>query len=107
MKLKYIGALFSFWIVCYSESLNEFSTVISFSDLNHTENLKAAREALNKISGIYCISHNESQTVYIGSSADLGSRLMDHLFYGSSNPHLLNAVSSVLKKLYLNGNNSF
>lgn len=83
----------SFWAVCYLEGLEDFPTVVSFSDLHQTENLRVAREALNDVSGIYCISHNDSGRMYIGSSVDLGNRLMDHLFYGRTNPHLINAVA--------------
>lgn len=61
--------------------------------MHETENLKVARAALKNLSGIYSIIHIESQTVYIGSTKDLGGRIMHHLFYGSCNPHLLNAVA--------------
>jgi hypothetical protein len=83
----------SFWTVCYADGLNDFSFVISFSDLHQTEKLKVARDALNGVSGVYCITHTVSETMYVGSSVDIGLRLMDHMFYGSTNPHLLNAIA--------------
>jgi len=47
--------------------------------------------ALNGQTGIYAFVHIPTGTSYIGSSIDLGGRIMDHILGNSSNPHLQNA----------------
>src|SRR5579862_3206578 len=66
---------------------------IEFQNLQVTENLKKARETLQGLAGVYCIKCLETGTIYIGSSINLGDRIMDHLFYGSSNIYLRNAIA--------------
>jgi hypothetical protein len=83
----------SFWFICYLEDLNDFPIVVSFSNLHLTENLKLAKEVLNAILGVYCVSHTESERMSIGSLVDLGNRLMDHLFYEYTNSYLFNAMA--------------
>jgi len=92
----------SFWNFCYLEGLNDFPIVATFSDLHQTmefgdlhltESLKQAKEALENKSGIYCISHIETGRMYIGSSVDLGGRMLDRIFNHSSNTHLQRALT--------------
>ena len=56
------------------------------------ENLQIAKKALYGLSGIYGFVHIPTGTCYIGSSIDLGERIMDHILNHSSNPHLQNAT---------------
>jgi len=63
LMLLVITFLNSFLTVCYSEGLTDFPVVVSFSDLDVTENLKVARSALKCLSGIYCISPIDSGTL--------------------------------------------
>jgi len=111
--LLVIIILKSYWGASYSEGLEDFPAVISFSNLHQTESFVLAKDTLDNVSGIYSISHNENTKIYIGSSQDLGSRIMEHLFYRRTNPHLINALVSmallhllsqfynfVLRKLY-------
>ena len=43
--------------------------------------------------GIYAIVCVITGAIYLGSSMDLGSRLIDHLFEGVTNFHLQNAIT--------------
>src|SRR3954464_9875337 len=55
------------------------------------ENLQIAKKVLNGQSGIYAFVHIPTGTSYIGSSIDLGGRIMDHI-NNSTNPHLKSAL---------------
>lgn len=69
-------------------------SVMVFTDLHLTEGLKAAVTALKGVAGVYAISHITTGRTYIGSSTDVGLRLMTHLVYGiSSNEPLQNALA--------------
>lgn len=57
-----------------------------------TENLRQAKDTIKGVAGIYCVKYLATGTMYIGSSVDIASRIMDHLFYGSTNIYLHNAI---------------
>jgi len=63
-----------------------------FDNLHLTKNLKNARKDLKGLAGIYAIICLITNTIYIGSSTNLGDRMMDH-FLDSSNIHLRNAIN--------------
>jgi group I intron endonuclease len=42
---------------------------------------------------VECIAHVESEQIYIGSSVNLGDRLLFHIFNYSSNIHLQRAIA--------------
>jgi len=74
-------------------SSNPFPSVIEFDDLDQPESLKAAREALSGLVGVYAIICNITGAIYIGSSINIGNRLVDHLVDNSTNEHLQNAIA--------------
>ena len=76
-----------------SSEPSNFSNVLEFNNLHLTENLKKAKDSLNGFAGIYCIKCIETGAIYIGSSVNLAVRIMDHIFYGSSNIYLKNAIA--------------
>jgi len=55
--------------------------VMVFTDLHLTEGFKAAFTALRGVAGVYAIIHITTGRTYIGSSANVGLRLMSHLVY--------------------------
>jgi hypothetical protein len=67
--------------------------VIEFTDLYLTKNLKAAKETLSGKVGVYSIICNVTGAMYIGSSIDMGNRLVDHLVTNNTNEHLQNAIA--------------
>jgi len=68
-----------------------FPVLVAFKNLDLLENLQIAKKVLNGQTGIYAFVHIETGASYIGSSIDLGGRIMDHIYH-SSNPHLHNAL---------------
>ena len=66
--------------------------VFEFNNLHITQNLKEAREALKDIAGVYVIICTATNIIYVGSSINLGVRMMDHIME-SSNIHLRNAIN--------------
>lgn len=72
-------------IVCLDSLINQTS--------HHDDCLKAAATTLKGVAGVYAIIHTASGKVYLGSSSNIGIRIMAHLVYGSSNPHLQNALA--------------
>ena len=58
-----------------------------------TEYLKAAKEALSGAAGVYAIICNVTGAIYIGSSINIGNRLVDHLVENNTNVHLQNAIN--------------
>src|SRR3954469_13423002 len=58
---------------------DSFPRVIEFTDLDQTKNLKAAKKALKGQAGVYAIINNITGAIYIGSSINIGNRLVDHL----------------------------
>jgi len=67
--------------------------ILEFGDLHYTDAFKAMITALKGVAGVYAIIHTASGKTYIGSSMNIGLRLMSHLVYGSCNPHLQNALA--------------
>jgi excinuclease UvrABC nuclease subunit len=66
--------------------------VREFTNLHIAENLEQAKLELKAISGIYCILHIHSGTMYIGPATNLFGRIMSHI-KGSSNSHLQRAIA--------------
>jgi group I intron endonuclease len=61
--------------------------------LHITKNLKAAKEALSGAAGVYAIICNVTGAIYIGSSIDIGTRLVRHLVINNTNEHLQHAIT--------------
>lgn len=72
---------------------NNLPRVISFDNLHLTKNLKAAKKTLKGLAGIYGIVCTVTNTKYIGSTTNIGDRLVDHVVDGNSNEHLQNAIT--------------
>src|SRR3954470_10018803 len=72
--------------------IETFPVLEVFGDLHLIENQESAKDALNGESGIYAFVHIETGTSYIGSSLDLGGRIMNHILGHSSNQHLQYAI---------------
>jgi predicted GIY-YIG superfamily endonuclease len=87
----YNSIISDFTVSC--EGVEDLPRAMEFKDLHLTESLKEAKEVLKDTSGIYCMAHTESGTMYIGSSTDLGRRLCDHILNNSSNLHLQRAMA--------------
>ncbi|RUS24046.1 hypothetical protein BC938DRAFT_474210 [Jimgerdemannia flammicorona] len=66
---------------------------MEFKDLHLTGSFKEAKEALQDQPGVYCMLCQETGTMYVGSSCDMGTRLTDHVFNYSSNVHLQRAIA--------------
>jgi hypothetical protein len=65
--------------------------ILEFGNLHCTDTFKAMITALKGVAGVYAIIHTASGKAYIGSTQNIGLRLMSHLVYGSCNSHLQNA----------------
>lgn len=76
----------------FQKFIEELPRSKEFNNLHITENLKKARSELKGLAGVYAIICKESHTIYIGSSMDLGNRMMDHIME-SSNVHLRHAMN--------------
>ncbi|RUS29251.1 hypothetical protein BC938DRAFT_480875 [Jimgerdemannia flammicorona] len=74
-------------------NFSQLPCAVSFNNLHVTESLKAAREALRDLSGIYCIANEVTGAIYIGSSVDLRERFSDHIIDQDTNRHLQNAIN--------------
>src|SRR3954466_8091754 len=72
--------------------IDTFPVLVAFENLDMLENIQIAKEVLNGHSGIYGFVHIPTGTSYIGSSIDLGVRIMDHINNHSSNIYLQNAI---------------
>jgi len=68
--------LFNFSVDC--DGAEDLPVVMEFKDLHLTENFSQAVKTLKGSSGVYCITNQETGQMYIGSSANLGSRLTAH-----------------------------
>src|SRR3954470_21400626 len=67
---------------------------IIFTDLHIVENLNAAKEAIQGLTGIYGIQCVTTGAIYIGSAVDIYDRFLEHLVYGvKSNKHLQAAIA--------------
>jgi group I intron endonuclease len=62
-------------------------------DQNATRLVKAAKVALSGLAGVYAIICNVTGAMYIGSSINIGNRLVDHLVDKDTNEHLQNAFA--------------
>jgi group I intron endonuclease len=60
--------------------------------LDRTETLKAAKVALMGLVGVYAIINNVTGAIYIGSSINIGIRMVQHLVINNTNDHLQNAI---------------
>src|SRR4051812_36442419 len=72
--------------------IDTFPVLEVFGNLHMVESLQIAKKALYGLSGIYGVVHIPTGTSYIGSSFDLGGRIMDHIQNNSSNLHLQSAM---------------
>jgi len=61
--------------------------------LDKTKNLKAAKDALRGLAGVYAFINDITGAVYIGSSINLAKRLVDHAVYKDTNVRLQNAIN--------------
>ena len=68
--------------------IDTFPVLVAFDNLDMVESLQIAKKALYGLSGIYGVVHIPTGTSYIGSSMDMGGRIMDHILNNSSNLHL-------------------
>jgi hypothetical protein len=75
-----------------SDEGNSLPCVLEFNNLHKTEGLKAAKNALKELSGIYYIKCLTNGAMYIGSAVDLANRLVDHLIEGNTNEHLQSSI---------------
>jgi len=67
--------------------------ILEFGNLHYTDAFKDMITALKGVAGVYAIIHTASGKMYIGSSMNIGRRLMSHLVYGSCNEHLQSALA--------------
>jgi predicted GIY-YIG superfamily endonuclease len=86
-----------FWIsflkITFCDSPEDLPVLMEFNNLDKTESLKVAKDALFSLAGVYCIKCLTTGAMYIGSSVDLFSRIIDHFVYCScSNTHLQYAI---------------
>jgi group I intron endonuclease len=72
--------------------IETFPGLVAVENLDTFESLQIAKKALDGLSGIYGFVYIPTGTSYIGSSVDLADRIMDHIRYNSSNPHLQSAI---------------
>src|SRR5947199_5736925 len=72
--------------------IDTFPVLEVFGNLHMVESLQIAKKALYGLSGIYGVVHIPTGTSYIGSSMDMGGRIMDHILNNSSNLHLQSAI---------------
>jgi len=72
--------------------IETFPVLVAFENLDTLESLQIAKKALYGLSGIYGFVHIPTGTSYIGSSMDLGGRIMEHIRDNSSNLHLQSAM---------------
>jgi hypothetical protein len=80
--------------------IETFPVLVAFDNLDMLESLQIAKKGLYGLSGIYGVVHIPTGTSYIGSTLDLGERLMDHIRNNSSagilpsdgNLHLQSAI---------------
>jgi hypothetical protein len=79
--------------VLFCEGVNDLPHIMEINNLHLTEEYSNAVKTLKDSSGLYCICHQDTGCMYIGSSLDLGSRLTDHFVSGSSNAHLQYAIA--------------
>src|SRR5207249_2971739 len=64
--------------ILFCEGFEHLPSVMLFNNLHLSSELKVAKETLQDSSGIYCLMCKNTGTIYIGSSANLGERLIAH-----------------------------
>lgn len=78
--------------VTFCGGVEDLPVIVEIKDLHLTQSLQEARMSLKGASGIYSLMHNDTGTMYIGSSVDLWNRLYAHIMDYSSNIHLQRAI---------------
>jgi hypothetical protein len=81
-----------FIITIMKDFIKNLPRVMEFRDLHTAESLRAARETLNAVAGVYAIVCTVTNAVYIGSSINLAVRIADHI-KNSSNVRLNRAIA--------------
>jgi len=76
-----------------TSSTDPLPRVKEFTNLNQTKYLKAAKDALRGLGGVYAFINNITGAVYIGSSINIGNRLVNHLVSNNTNERLLRALN--------------
>lgn len=79
--------------IAFCSGAEELPSIMQFKDLHMTESFKAAKSTLKGASGIYCFTCTETGSMYIGSSIDIGKRLVSHILNSSTNSHLQYAIA--------------
>jgi len=74
----YCSFISKYIVLC--EGSDTLPRLMEFRDLHLTEILKEAKTILKEQSGIYYLLSQEIGTMYIGSSCDMGDRLVSHIF---------------------------
>jgi group I intron endonuclease len=75
------------------DGVEDLPELMLFEDLHLSESLKAAKDALSNVAGVYCIKNLITGALYIGSSTNMGERLVSHVMNYSSNLHLQHATA--------------
>ena len=75
------------------EGSENLPAVIEFKNLHMSETLIEASSALKEISGVYCIIHEDSGHICIGSSINLLERLIDHVSSNGCNVYIQRALA--------------
>jgi hypothetical protein len=97
--------------VLLCEGTGELPVLMEFSNLHLSESLKLAKDTLSHQCGVYCIKCLKTGAMskthfvcfwkkkilqiffWIGSSADMGTRLVSHILNHSYNLHLQSAIA--------------
>src|SRR5436305_8838429 len=75
-----------------SSSTDSFPSLKEFTNLDQSKTRKAAKVALRGQVGVYSFICYITGARYIGSSIDIGIRLVQHLVTNNTNEHLQNAI---------------
>jgi len=75
------------------EASEDLPVIIEFNNLHLTESLLSAKTTLLNQSGIYCIKCVKTGAIYLGSSTNIGERLINHIFNHCSNLHLQHSMA--------------
>jgi hypothetical protein len=79
--------------VLLCEGVEDLLVVMQYDNFHLTTSLKAAQDALFNLAGVYCIKCLTTGGKYIGSTMNIGERLVHHIFNNSSNLHLQHAIA--------------
>jgi Cytochrome C oxidase subunit II, transmembrane domain/GIY-YIG catalytic domain len=94
MLIVFLCLWFNLSNILCEGSLDDLPNLMEFGDLYLTESFKTAKDTLSNQSGIYCFKCLETGAMYIGSSTNLGDRMLSHIFNHSSNLHLQRAIAA-------------